>query len=265
MTFWTDEKSVQDSQPVEIIDFACGSTHWRQCSGPLAVIYGGQTYSPQPGLRVAGFEDTGNWLRSNLEIETEWGNPLVALYPGTPPDAIVTVAIYRIQGANSSSWWSGYVADIRRKSGRKATIACVASLAALGTGSLALRCGRACQVPLYSSLCGVVQATYEVAGVVDGFSGLDVTSTTFATEADGYWVGGPITINGYGRIVLNHVGDTVTISQAIPGLAAGQALTVGPGCDHTVATCQSRFDNLLNYKGYPYLPTAKNPFLQGVY
>ncbi len=264
MTFWSDEQSVQDSEPVELVDFACGATHWRQCSGPAAITYGGHEYAPQPDLKVGATEDAGNVMRATLDIAAEWGNPLVALYPGTPPDAIVTVVVYRVQGANAVTWWDGYLADIRRQEGRKATIRCVASLSALGVGSLALRCGRKCQVPLYSSLCGVTKATYEIAGVVDSFSGLDVTSTTFATEADGYWVGGPITINGYGRLVLAHTGDTVTLSQAIPGLANGQAFTVAPGCNHTT-DCDARFGNLLNQKAYPNLPTQKNPFTQGVY
>jgi len=265
MTIWADEISIQDSTPVEIIDFACGSTHWRQTSSASAVSYGGQTYSPQPGLRVGAMEDSGNVLRSTCDIEAEWGNPLVALYPGTPPDAIVTVAVYRLQDAEVSPWWSGYVADIRRQAGRRAKIRCVGSLSALGGGSLVLRCGRACQVPLYSSLCGLTQGDWEVAGTVTGVDGCDVTAVVFGTQADGYWVGGPIEINGYSRLVLDHTGTTVTISEVIPGLAVGQAITVAPGCLHTTAACEDTFDNLLNYRGYPLLPQGKNPYLQGVY
>ncbi|MBV8777226.1 MAG: phage BR0599 family protein, partial [Alphaproteobacteria bacterium] len=27
-----------------------------------------------------------------------------------------------------------------------------------------------------------------------------------------------------------------------------------PGCDHTVATCQSTFNNLSHFGGFPYIP-----------
>jgi len=32
-----------------------------------------------------------------------------------------------------------------------------------------------------------------------------------------------------------------------------------PGCDRVRATCESKFDNLDNFGGFPWIPT-KNPF-----
>jgi len=36
--------------------------------------------------------------------------------------------------------------------------------------------------------------------------------------------------------------------------AAGDALTVYAGCDHTPATCAARFSNLASFRGFPYVP-----------
>jgi len=36
--------------------------------------------------------------------------------------------------------------------------------------------------------------------------------------------------------------------------AAGDAFTVAFGCDHTRGTCQGRFNNLANFRGFPFVP-----------
>ncbi len=36
--------------------------------------------------------------------------------------------------------------------------------------------------------------------------------------------------------------------------ATGDAFTVYAGCDHTQGTCQGRFNNLANFRGFPYVP-----------
>lgn len=37
-------------------------------------------------------------------------------------------------------------------------------------------------------------------------------------------------------------------------LQPGQALSIAAGCDKTFATCKSRFDNHLNFRGFPHVP-----------
>ena len=36
--------------------------------------------------------------------------------------------------------------------------------------------------------------------------------------------------------------------------SAGDAFTVYAGCDHTQATCQGRFNNVAENRGFPYVP-----------
>ncbi len=36
--------------------------------------------------------------------------------------------------------------------------------------------------------------------------------------------------------------------------SAGDTFTVYYGCDHTPGTCQSKFNNLANFRGFPYVP-----------
>ncbi len=48
---------------------------------------------------------------------------------------------------------------------------------------------------------------------------------------------------------------TITLWQAMPEpMAAGDAFTVTAGCDKRFATCRERFDNVVNFRGFPYIP-----------
>ena len=51
-----------------------------------------------------------------------------------------------------------------------------------------------------------------------------------------------------------NVGDTITLSTAVPGLAQGAAFIVFPGCDHNPDTCDTKFANSLNFGGAPWFP-----------
>jgi uncharacterized phage protein (TIGR02218 family) len=55
-----------------------------------------------------------------------------------------------------------------------------------------------------------------------------------------------ITEQGLRRLVLWE-------SFALP-LAAGDLVSVRAGCDRLIGTCQAKFDNLLNFRGFPHIP-----------
>jgi uncharacterized phage protein (TIGR02218 family) len=37
-------------------------------------------------------------------------------------------------------------------------------------------------------------------------------------------------------------------------IAAGDTFTVTAGCDKRFSTCRERFDNALNFRGFPHMP-----------
>ena len=65
--------------------------------------------------------------------------------------------------------------------------------------------------------------------------------------------------------ITGHTGTQITIQRMPYSLitqfedeGAGTAISLYPGCDHTRETCKAKFDNLLNYGGFDWIP-AKNP------
>jgi len=60
-------------------------------------------------------------------------------------------------------------------------------------------------------------------------------------------------------MILNHVGDTLTLLTAMAGLAVGQSVTAFAGCKRTLLDCDTKFNNLPFFFGFEWIP-AKNPF-----
>jgi uncharacterized phage protein (TIGR02218 family) len=55
--------------------------------------------------------------------------------------------------------------------------------------------------------------------------------------------------------VKRHAGASIELWQSMSeAVAAGDGVTVTPGCDKQFATCKSRFANAANFRGFPYMP-----------
>ncbi len=114
-----------------------------------------------------------------------------------------------------------------------------------------------CQHVLYDANCSVIAGTYSTAGSVGAGSTQTQIEWTGATSA--YQQGTVIFTSGA------NTGATATIKTAGSGWmqlayplpnapAVGDAFSASYGCDRTMATCQSRFNNLNQFRGFPFVP-----------
>jgi hypothetical protein len=90
-------------------------------------------------------------------------------------------------------------------------------------------------------------------------SGNQVTSNDFALRPDGWFSGGKLEITGRAtRLVVAHLGDTITLLSPMPGLRSLDTGYAYKGCDRHLATCRDGFNNLDNHFGFDAIPT-RNP------
>ncbi len=260
-SYWQMEVSDDEQAPVELYDFRCDVQHWRYTTANVAVVYGGFTYTSEY-LLAGDLEQASESMDNTLEIETRWSNPLARLYIAAIPDGKVHLTIYRGHGDHFVSHWVGRISSVAFQSGHKAIIRCLPEWNQLDRANLTLRWGRQCQVPLYSTACGVDRSLYRVTGGITMVDGVDVTCGSLDSYTDTWFNGGPFYANGYSRIIETKNLSTVTLSSPIPGLAVGMPFECLAGCDHLCTTCKDKFDNLLNFQGQPGLPT-QNPFGSG--
>ena len=121
-----------------------------------------------------------------------------------------------------------------------------------------------CNHRLFDSGCALNASVYEEFETV-ALSGSELTHATFGTFADDYFTGGTVEWNNHFRLITNHVGNTITLHIPLPyGAGATPTLKAFPGCDKNPETCVNKFNNLVNFLGFPGIPgSAKNPAIIG--
>lgn len=132
----------------------------------------------------------------------------------------------------------------------------------MNRNALRLSYERNCPHVIFDRRCGLSRALYrreatvlqkdglwvEVSGVDEAFSlsggMLEWTTTEGITER---------------RAVERQTGRVLALLSGTAGLSVGQTVALYPGCGQTRAMCQSLFQNLDNFGGFPHMP-GKSPF-----
>jgi len=115
-----------------------------------------------------------------------------------------------------------------------------------------------CLHTLYDSGCGAISGAYASNGAVA--TGSTATILGYASAAVGHVQGSIVFSTGVNanlRATIKSVatGVSLTLMYPLPSdPSPGDAFTVYCGCDHTMGTCQSRFNNLARFRGFPYVP-----------
>ena len=121
-----------------------------------------------------------------------------------------------------------------------------------------------CIHSLFDTGCTLTQAHYAAHGIVTAATTGAISSTGLGLPA-GYFTQGTIMLTsgadtGATATIKQHTlaNGVNTFSLMAPMNAApaiGDNFTVFPGCDKTMATCQARFNNLVNFRGWPFVPS----------
>jgi uncharacterized phage protein (TIGR02218 family) len=115
-----------------------------------------------------------------------------------------------------------------------------------------------CLNTLYDNGCTVNKASAAVTGTVISTTGS--TITTSLGNPSGYFALGSIRFDSGANInasrsVRAFNAGIFTLSAEFDTLPSpGDAFTAWPGCDKVMATCDTKFSNLDNFRGYPFVP-----------
>jgi uncharacterized phage protein (TIGR02218 family) len=115
-----------------------------------------------------------------------------------------------------------------------------------------------CLHTLYDSGCALIKNAFGSNGVVGAGSTASVILWSAADPK--YQQGSILFTSGVNAGVTANVNGAVASTSLTLGYplqsppAAGDTFTVYQGCDHTPGTCQSKFNNLTNFRGFPYVP-----------
>lgn len=122
-----------------------------------------------------------------------------------------------------------------------------------------------CRATLGDNRCKVVLSTHTVTGSVTSSTSNQEFIDSTRTEASGLFTFGTITFtnganNGLSMELKEYLyssgtGGKIILALPMPYIvAAGDTYSLTKGCDKTIETCFSRFNNVINFRGEPSVP-----------
>ena len=270
--FDSDERSVQDSRPRELYTLVIGNQTYRLASGVRSISYGGNIYKAfQISRNEAGVSEETNSPKQ-LQITLPMSHPACQRYMAyaTPPK-IATVSIARLQlnSGGAIGLWSGDIVSIgfsrHMATFLVTTTASRVMMRVLPTVTVGDQCAHA----LYDRNCTINRDSYKVTATVIQVDGRKIKVDIGSGHANPWSVFGDVYHPGTGErmdiVSQQDLGPPstvvwLTMQAPIVGLNTGDSVEVSPGCDHTIATCLSKFNNKDNFGGFPSLPLF-NPFV----
>lgn len=270
MSFESYETSVESSQPVELYTIQLGATFWYYTSGAIAVTIGGTTWEPLAISRTA-HEQSQEDQDQQVEVRLPASTAICRYFIASVPGQSVNVTVQRLQvldvGETLMVMYTGVVQSVSFVDGGEvAVLSIVTAQAAFSKAVPRDVYSSVCNHILFDSRCALSEAAWRVTAEVLAIVGNVLTIDGLDGEADGYYQAGFIELTGSApdfRVILDHTGEDVTVALPFGTSPLGELVRVYAGCDHSPDTCQSKFDNVINFGGFPFVPT-KNPFQTGL-
>lgn len=280
MTFAAYESA--DGSPVEVLTFKNGALTYLYTNAVSPVTLGAKVYNPLAYTR-SKFAQSKDSDDNNIRMTVAKDMEIVQLFNGILTSHITTVTIERYHADDSDGQvqvaWRGRVVAITHKSLQVELLLQPITHGAESTPR-----------DVFSSLCNsflfdtpgckLIRTDWKFDATVSAlnvdndiitFNGLRTQAAALdaalaapagpltSGELDLYWQGGYIeTVDGELRdIVEGNIGgdpDVVRVDIPFRTIAVTDAATVYAGCNLLRGTCNKKFNNVLNFQGYPDIP-----------
>ena len=265
MTYENYETSVQDSVPIELYDITYGTQSWHYTSANAKVTRDGNEYVPTAISRTAVASKASkpvNTVYLNLPTDDD----VARIFSYSHPTTHVSILIRRYQKFDSAeeiiTIFEGIV-TLGEFKGHKAKLTAVPIESKLQKVMPRQTFQAMCNAALYDGRCMVDRNSHDHTGAILGIAGGSITVNGADTRPDGYFAGGEIVVGIRRLWVVTHTGNILEIFGQLPTDLVGESATVYAGCTHDATTCANKFNNLVNYRGFPYVP-LKNVYATGL-
>lgn len=272
MSYASYEQSSSDSRPVELYEISAGGTLYRLTSDHEPFVYDGQTYEPVSMMRSAIL--INDVERNDLTVTVDATLEFVRSFVTSKPSDLARMTIYRTQYDVTGErivLFSGPVTGVTfTNNGAVAEIKVATARRVTNRPCPFRNFGKNCSLSLYGPVCAVDPEGFRLTQcTVADADGRRLIIPQASTRDDGYFTYGSLSfIAAAGletRSISSHVGDMVELAQSPPrGLIyPGLRVDLLAGCDRALGTCSSKFNNLGNFGGFPYVPDT-NPTQDGI-
>lgn len=279
MTYDAFANTIESSRPIEVYRFIQGGQTFEFTSAEDEVTVDAVPYAPATISRgKIGQSPTDR--NAILEIRVPITNAFARRYRASTPGARASIQIKRVQrgdfpGPQSITIYDGFVGSVAFENEMKeAVIACRPIESASSRPVPRFSYQSLCNHVLFDDACKVddTDSRWRLTVNVSAQSGATITVPGAGAFGADWWVGGFVEIDGGddARLVLAQSGNDLTLLLPFPQSAVGRQIIAFAGCDHTITTCDTKFDtpedtdsNVINYGGFAFVPT-RNPYQTGL-
>lgn len=235
----------------------------------LSLTFDGTTFEPESGFTASEIRSG-----SDLSVDAQEAEGVLTSETITETDILdgrwdnATVEIWRVNWADTSQrvlMRRGAIGLVRR--GRLHFVAEMRSLAHVLGQTVGRTFQASCDAALGDARCGldINDPAFKGSGTVAAIIGdRGFAATSLGAFADGWfalgvvnWISGANA--GRSAEVLSHTATgpdvKITLLEApVRSIATGDTFDIFAGCDKRFETCQSKFANAVNFRGFPHIP-----------
>lgn len=241
-------------------------TVYNYTSGDHEYEYNDDVYVPA-AMKRTEIESKAELSRSNIEITFNIAHSMARHWMLDQIFVPRTVTVFDVdtQESEVDVAWKGRLVNVK-PSGSEIILTFENVFTSLKRAGLRARMLRSCRHSLYGKGCFVNKFDFQTAGIMSATDGLSVTVAAADALDDGWFNAGILQLNIDSSLhfITTHVGSVITLMKfSKPILKAfddsDTGVTLFPGCDRTLATCDGKFDNLRRNGAFPWIP-LRNPF-----
>lgn len=267
-TYTTYESSIEQGRPIQFYRFTLGSTIWTYTSADQDLVVSGQTWLSTP-ITDDGIKQTGEAQSEQMSITAPDDVGPAVVYATSPPSADIKVEILRMHEGMTTLriCFVGTVVQVGYPHPGQCLISVQTMSATMRRTGLRICYQRACPYALYDTqTCRADKTAHALPGFIRSINGYVINVDEAIESTDNVFAGGFLEwqhpVRGTQRIMIESslgTGGALTIFDDVQELNVGMPITVYPGCDKTPTTCQTVFNNYVNYGGFEFMP-GKSPY-----
>jgi len=229
------------------------------------ILYDSVTYLADTGISPSAIQNDHAFSTDNLEIGGIINSPGLTeadFFAGKFDSA--KVEIFAIHWDNPG-WGvmilrTGVIGEIKYSDGR--FTAEVLGLKQALQHTIGRKFLRTCNAELYDARCTVLTPGFTVTGTVQTVASNSEFTTSVHAQADDYFKYGVLTWTSGANINLSMEvrswvtsTNTVTLLHPMPFVVAEtDGYSMQAGCDKLITTCDAKFTNKDNFRGFPHIP-----------
>ncbi len=271
MTFAPIETSVEDGNVLELYTFTFGGQTDRFTSFNRDITFDGFLFTATQISRSkleSSVEDAINELKITLPQDNVIPQQFIANVPGRVGSVTVERAHADDPAEERIVLFAGFIAQVGFDADLVATITCKPQTSIFKRAGPRITYQGICNHVLYDARCKILRTgdpagEFLLTGNVTAVSGNDIDVAGVAAAGAGFFDGGFVKAPAGGdddaRLVLSSSGDTLSLLLPFSIEVLATSVDVFAGCTHDLDICLTKFDNVINYGGFPFVP-RKNPF-----